>query len=98
MNLINIGEISMVTEKTEHDMAKARMTRLLSFFVAFIASIALVVEIIEFNKVALNDSQVHIPSLISLTNQPSYLAYASIFTLALCLLFIVQSTRRLPKK
>lgn len=88
----------MATDKTEHDIARARMTRFLSFFVAFIASVVLLVEMIDFNKAALNDSQVHIPSLISLTNQPSYLAYVSIFTLALCLFFIVQSTRRLPKK
>lgn len=88
----------MTSEKTEHDMAKARMTRFLSFFVAFIASIVLVVEMIEINKAALNDSQVHIPSLISLTKQPSLLAYSSIFTLAICLFFIVKNISGLQKK
>jgi hypothetical protein len=89
----------MATENSDELIkSKARATRFFSFVVAFIFSIISILEMVDFNKSVITEASVNIPNLISLTTEPSILAYASILILGLCLFFIIKSTNTLNKK
>jgi hypothetical protein len=87
----------MPNENEEQIMAKARATRFFSFVVAFITTIVALIEMVDFN-VPSTESPVNIPSLITLTPEPSLLAYASISILCLCVFFIAKSSKLLAEE
>jgi hypothetical protein len=89
----------MTTEINKESIkAKARVTRFFSFVMGFLASVISIVEMVDFNKSAITEASVNLPNLISLTTEPSLLAYASILTLGFCLFSIIKSTNKLGEE